>query len=156
MSEAPPTNCVANPSASTDVSNVMVVDSNGDQSPFTVIPDPSKPVRPGKVPRATGCSLGDWSRALAKKGDPKPLGQLPRLTPEEVSKHNTMDDMWMVINGVVYDCTQWQMFHPGGSAILRDFAGKDVTLLNEYYHKWINLDALIGPCAVGVLVVPAE
>jgi len=33
---------------------------------------------------------------------------------EEVSKHCTQEDCWMVFNGVVYDVTEYLNFHPGG------------------------------------------
>ena len=51
-------------------------------------------------------------------------------TMEEVAKHNTRDDCWMVINGSVYDVTKFIISHPGGPAILQG-CGKDATELFE-------------------------
>lgn len=36
------------------------------------------------------------------------------LTTDEISKHNKIHDMWLVINNEVYDVTQFQHRHPGG------------------------------------------
>lgn len=41
----------------------------------------------------------------------------------ELAKHNTADDLWMEINGNVYDLTKFKSEHPGGSTILIKRAG---------------------------------
>jgi stearoyl-CoA desaturase (delta-9 desaturase) len=53
------------------------------------------------------------------------LSDLPEMTMEEVAEHK--EDMWMVIGGVVHDCKKWAPDHPGGSHLIRAFAGKDAT-----------------------------
>jgi len=55
----------------------------------------------------------------------------PTFTLEEVAKHNTIDDAWIVIDGYVLDVTQWIDIHPGGKAILKGI-GKDYT--DEWYN----------------------
>jgi len=49
---------------------------------------------------------------------------LPEYSLEEVSKHASVDDMWIVIAGKVYDVTDWQHDHPGGDDVLQVNAGK--------------------------------
>jgi succinate dehydrogenase/fumarate reductase flavoprotein subunit/predicted heme/steroid binding protein len=49
------------------------------------------------------------------------------FTMEEVAKHNTKDDLWVVVRGAVLDLTNWQEEHPGGAQALRNFAGRDST-----------------------------
>ena len=51
--------------------------------------------------------------------------QLAFFTKEEVSKHNTKDDCWLIIHGKVYDVSDYVDEHPGGDVILtvRDFLG---------------------------------
>lgn len=51
---------------------------------------------------------------------------------EEVSKHCTKDDLYVVLNGRVYNLTEFLEHHPGGVAPLIKGAGRDVT---EYFNK---------------------
>ena len=105
----------------------------------------------GKKPRFDGFSMRDWNKFAASK---KPLHgdtPLPILTPEEISRHNTPDDLWMVVSGVVYDCGMWQRFHPGGEAIVRACGGRDATEVYNLYHKWVSCEGMLGMFAVGRL-----
>ncbi|RLV89994.1 Cytochrome b5 [Spathaspora sp. JA1] len=46
---------------------------------------------------------------------------------EEIAKHNTHDDLWVVLNGKVYDISQYIDEHPGGEEVILDVAGGDCT-----------------------------
>merc|ERR1719277_2947793 len=48
-------------------------------------------------------------------------------TMEEVAKHNTKADCWVVVNGEVLDVTKFLSEHPGGELAILTFAGKDAT-----------------------------
>eukprot|EP01108_Squamamoeba_japonica_P007375 TRINITY_DN618_c0_g1_i2.p1 TRINITY_DN618_c0_g1~~TRINITY_DN618_c0_g1_i2.p1 ORF type:complete len:109 (-),score=14.01 TRINITY_DN618_c0_g1_i2:42-368(-) len=52
--------------------------------------------------------------------------ELQEYTMDEVKKHTANDDAWMVINGRVYDVSNFIDDHPGGDIIL-DGAGRDAT-----------------------------
>ena len=41
----------------------------------------------------------------------------------ELSMHNSFDDFWTAIDGVVYDLTKYAGLHPGGSKVLMESAG---------------------------------
>lgn len=49
------------------------------------------------------------------------------FTVEEVARHKTVDDLWFIIDGRVYDVTRFANLHPGGAHILLDYAGQDAT-----------------------------
>ncbi|KAL5682497.1 hypothetical protein ACJX0J_008882, partial [Zea mays] len=48
------------------------------------------------------------------------------FTTEEISKHSTRKDCWIIIKDKVYDVTPYVEEHPGGDAILNN-AGGDST-----------------------------
>jgi nitrate reductase (NAD(P)H) len=56
-----------------------------------------------------------------KKGDKR------LITMEEVNKHNTEHDAWIVVKNKVYDCTEYLELHPGGADSILINAGEDST-----------------------------
>jgi len=45
----------------------------------------------------------------------------------EIAKHNTDKDAWVVVENKVYEVTKWAPRHPGGKDIVLTFAGQDAT-----------------------------
>lgn len=75
-----------------------------------------------------------------------------KITMQEVERHNTPDDCWVVINGKVYDLSVFQKEHPGGSPIITNNAGKDVSNLFNEVHPEDIVERLLTPEAcVGVV-----
>ena len=68
---------------------------------------------------------------------------------DEIFKHDSPNDCWIVIHGKVYDVTEWVPRHPGGDLICVG-AGGDCTSAWESYHpsslieKGIAAKFLIG------------
>jgi L-lactate dehydrogenase (cytochrome) len=52
---------------------------------------------------------------------------MPQLNGADVAKHNSKDDLWLIVHGKVYDLTEFAPEHPGGAKILLKYGGKDAT-----------------------------
>merc|ERR1712063_162906 len=48
-------------------------------------------------------------------------------TMDEVAKHTTKGDCWVVVNGEVLNVTNFLSEHPGGELAILTFAGRDAT-----------------------------
>jgi acyl-lipid Delta6-acetylenase / acyl-lipid (9-3)-desaturase len=74
------------------------------------------------------------------------------FTLEEITKHKTADDLWLAIDGVVYDTTAFAPKHPGGVKILTSLGGTDCTdAFRQYHPKWVLEKYLKAIPQVGVV-----
>ncbi|KAK4274575.1 hypothetical protein QN277_017774 [Acacia crassicarpa] len=65
------------------------------------------------------------------------------ISQQELRKHNKRGDLWISIQGKVYDVSDWANHHPGGELPLLNLAGQDVTDAFVAYHPataWKYLD----------------
>merc|ERR1712070_1149493 len=73
---------------------------------------------------------------------------------DEVSKHTTKADCWVVVNGEVLNVTKFLSEHPGGELAILTFAGKDASEEFNMIHppdvipKYAP-DAVIGKLGAG-------
>jgi cytochrome b involved in lipid metabolism len=102
-------------------------------------------------------------------------GRPPRLTMEEVQRHNSPDDAWIVIRGKawhpvvkyrvdawlftcarsqVYNITPYFSYHPGGAEELMRGAGSDGTALFDEVHRWVNVEYMLAKAYIGELLPP--
>ncbi|KAJ3148913.1 hypothetical protein HDU89_004495 [Geranomyces variabilis] len=96
------------------------------------------PVRPGS-------EYGGWMQVdtsvqntahLAAPNAASAGGGAPErlFTKEEVAKHTTLDDCWVIMDGGVYDLTPYVHDHPGGPAPLLMYAGADASKVFRDIH----------------------
>lgn len=104
-----------------------------------------------RPPLKKGFALGDWMRLLdgcpdiaCREGAP-----LRDIGAAELALHNTKYDCWMAVRGTVYNVSAYLAYHPGGAGILVKAAGTDATKLYDEYHRWVNVENLVGACALG-------
>lgn len=57
----------------------------------------------------------------------EPQKELQGYTMKEVAQHKTLQDLWLVIDGKVYDVSSYVSDHPGGAGILFNHAGEDAS-----------------------------
>lgn len=79
-------------------------------------------------PVEPGTGDGGWMKpsvenqiASAKQEAGAPQKQFTR---QEIEKHDSEKDCWLVVDGKVYDCTSVLSWHPGGKAAILGHAGK--------------------------------
>ncbi|ESO99481.1 hypothetical protein LOTGIDRAFT_113523 [Lottia gigantea] len=58
---------------------------------------------------------------------------------KDVESHDKRDDKWIVIDGEVYDITQWSKKHPGGSKVISHYAGQNATQAFNAFHSDISI-----------------
>uniref|UniRef100_A0A3B4D119 Cytochrome-b5 reductase n=1 Tax=Pygocentrus nattereri TaxID=42514 RepID=A0A3B4D119_PYGNA len=110
-----------------------------------------------KVALKPGHSLMDWIRLTKSGRDLTGLkGRLIEVTEEELKKHNTRNDCWTCIRGMVYNVSAYMDFHPGGEEELMRAAGMDGTDLFDQVHRWVNYESMLKECLVGKMVVKAS
>lgn len=65
------------------------------------------------------------------------------ISQDDLKTHNKKGDLWISIQGKIYDVSDWANHHPGGDVPLLNLAGQDVTDAFVAYHPgtaWQYLD----------------
>ncbi|KAJ8290870.1 hypothetical protein GJAV_G00018630 [Gymnothorax javanicus] len=115
------------------------------------------PTGRSKVLLKPGRSLMDWIRFSKSGRDLTGLrGRLIEVTEEELKKHNTREDCWTCIRGMVYNVSPYMEYHPGGEAELMKAAGADGTELFDQVHRWVNYESMLKECLVGRMAAKAS
>ncbi|KAL6240467.1 hypothetical protein RBB50_012579 [Rhinocladiella similis] len=58
-----------------------------------------------------------------------------KISVDEIIKHNSPSDAWVVINGTVWDVTDFAPTHPGGVDIILEYLGQDATRAYSEVHS---------------------
>ena len=64
-----------------------------------------------------------------------PTSSVREYTGAQVSTHNSAASCWSIINGDVYDLTNWISQHPGGAAAIQALCGIDGTQSFNNQHE---------------------
>eukprot|EP01083_Nonionella_stella_P204108 744326_1 len=73
------------------------------------------------------------------------------ISMDEVIKHNTVGDCWIVFHDKVYDLTSFLPEHPGGIPIIASHAGKVATAIFEQIHPKSMLRILPKSSYIGTI-----
>ncbi|RAH78910.1 hypothetical protein BO86DRAFT_381829 [Aspergillus japonicus CBS 114.51] len=69
------------------------------------------------------------------------------VSAKEVETHSRETDIWIVVNGKVYDVTEFAPTHPGGAQIIYQYAGKDASVeYNSAHSSSLIATELHGSC----------
>lgn len=81
------------------------------------------------------CTQNDNNQNTNNNNDNTNKNQIKTYTMAQVQQHDNEQDCWIVLDGKVYDMTEWIPTHPGWAAILQ-WCGKDGTDLYENRPMW--------------------
>jgi len=130
-------------------------------APSRLTATPAK--RSKQVTLAPGHSPLDWAALTSDpnnklRGDDAPPDRLIRVPPSQLQHQNGRKgkDAWTVYHGKVYNITSYLPFHPGGEPELMRGAGRDAAKLFMEVHPWVNWEAMLGECLVGILVAEGD
>ena len=116
---------------------------------------PRRRAKSGSIVRP-GFGLHDWMTLLRRATNLSQRGGSPLrrdIPPSEVRLHDKAYDGWVTLRGKVYNVSPYLAYHPGGDEIMHSVLGKDGTVLFDKYHRWVNIENLIGPLLLGTLRV---
>ncbi|GEQ69955.1 hypothetical protein JCM33374_g3631 [Metschnikowia sp. JCM 33374] len=111
------------------------------------------------APKKDEVSISDSSQPLAptevihekKKDKENTKFKIPSRTfsMEEVAKHNTETDCWVIVKNVVMDLTPFLNDHPGGRESILNFAGRDATESFDMLHEDSVIARYAPQCVLG-------
>merc|ERR1712070_705300 len=96
-------------------------------------------MNPGAKPAAGGAAAA------------APTGGVQGYSLDEVAKHNTKSDCWVVVNGEVLNVTNFLSSHPGGELAIVTFAGKDASEEFNMIHPPDVIPKYAPDAIIGVL-----
>ncbi|KAI1635916.1 FMN-dependent dehydrogenase-domain-containing protein [Biscogniauxia mediterranea] len=89
----------------------------------------------------------------------KPVTTKRLVSADEVSRHSSPEDLWLVVDDTVYDLSSFVPEHPGGADVLLRYAGRDATAAYSEVHSMSLIrDSLPASSRIGALdtaTVPA-
>ncbi|GAA5852663.1 hypothetical protein JCM8547_002581 [Rhodosporidiobolus lusitaniae] len=78
------------------------------------------------------------------------------LTLKEIASHNTAESAWVVVDGGIYDVTEFLEDHPGGKKVLLKACGKDSSKQFWQFHSKKVLEKTAKPFLIGTVAEAAK
>ncbi|KAI9297344.1 cytochrome b5 [Neoconidiobolus thromboides FSU 785] len=78
------------------------------------------------------------------------------FTKQEVSAHSSDSDLYLIVNGNVYDVTKFIQEHPGGEEVLLELGGQDATEAYLDIGHSESADKLLESYKVGTIDPDSE
>merc|ERR1719440_2326219 len=95
--------------------------------------------------------IGGGGGGAVAGGAPAAGGVAGGIPMEEVAKHTSKSDCWVVVDGQVLDVTKFLGEHPGGELAILTFAGKDATEEFNMIHPPDVIGKYAPDAVIGVL-----
>ncbi|KAL4914614.1 cytochrome b5-like heme/steroid binding domain-containing protein [Aspergillus aurantiobrunneus] len=88
--------------------------------------------------------------------EPIPVDVDKIYTKDELVMHNKDGDLWIAIDGTIYDLTKFSEEHPGGKKILLGVAGTDASKKYRKYHGDNILQRYAKNYKIGTLKIEVQ
>lgn len=104
-------------------------------SPSASSPSPTRTPTATPSPTASSTSpASPRSSASPARSSSAPSAAASSYSMADVEQHDSVSDCWVVVNGGVYDLTDWIGQHPGGRAAIIELCGTDATQAFDNQH----------------------
>merc|ERR1712113_658612 len=95
--------------------------------------------------------MGDTKEAPVQKEKKSKTDSGGGFTMEEVAKHTTKEDCWVVLHNRVLNVTSFLSQHPGGELAILTFAGKDASAEFDMIHPPDVIEKYAPDAVIGAL-----
>lgn len=110
---------------------------------------------PGNIPKTITKPTNNENKDNDEKKESTTTNPSPNrerlISMEEVSKHNTENDCWVVINGYVLNMTNFLNDHPGGKNAILLYAGKNASDEFNMLHQFDVIEKYAPDTIIGKL-----
>lgn len=111
----------------------------------------NQPVQAPVIDNSTTVT-GNTGATLATPADTTPAPTAGMFTTVQVASHNSASSCWSIVDGNVYDLTNWIGQHPGGEQAIKGLCGIDGTAAFHGQHGNAKQQAdMLAKMKIGLL-----